>query len=165
MIVRREEERDFAEVYKVNSLAFEGNDEAKLVERLRKIPSCISLVAENDGRVVGHIAFSPVTLNAETVPFMGLAPMSVLPDVQNQGIGTRLVNQGLAECVETGVKAVFVLGHPTYYPRFGFEIAKHKGFSCEYPSPDEAFMVLELVPGALAEQSGLISYDPTFAES
>lgn len=163
MIIRKEEEKDFEQVYRVNLLAFGGEDEAKLVERLRTVSTCISLVAESDGMVVGHISFSPVTLNDEQVSFLGLAPMSVLPEFQNTGIGTALVKKGLTECEAAGCRAVFVLGHSTYYPRFGFETAKLRGFSCEYPSPDEAFMVLELVPGALAGKTGLIKYHPEFA--
>jgi len=90
--------------------------------------------------------------------------MSVLPELQNQGIGLKLVKEGLKAAAAAGFTAIFVLGHSHYYPRFGFETAKLRGFSCEYPSPDESFMVLELVPGALKGKQGVIKYGPEFAE-
>ena len=161
--IRREREQDFAEVYRVNSLAFEQEDEAKLVEKLRKNPH-ISLVAEADGKIVGHIFFSSMTLENEKTEFTGLAPMAVLPEFQNQGIGSKLVRGGLEVCAAEGFTAVFVLGHPDYYPRFGFETAKLKGFACEWDVPEEAFMVVELKKGALKNKSGLVKYQPEFAE-
>ena len=148
----------------MNSLAFETDDEAKLVDRLRYTDSHIALVAVARGQVVGHIMFTPVTLDGERTTFAGLAPMAVLPEYQNQGIGSRLVAEGLNECRDAGFTAVFVLGHPDYYPRFGFSTAKLKGFSCEYPAPDEAFMALELEMGALEGKNGLIRYNPAFNE-
>ncbi len=162
--IRREKEEDIPQVYQVNSLAFENEAEAKLVEKLRKAKTYIGLVAETDGKVVGHISFSAVTLEDETTDFLGLAPMSVLPDFQSQGIGSMLVKEGLKLCADEGFTAVFVLGHSHYYPRFGFETAKLRSFSCEYPSPDESFMVVELKPGALNGKQGLIKYGPEFAE-
>lgn len=164
MEIRKETEKDFSEVFQVVASAFENESEAKLVERLRNVEPFISLVAEKDGRIVGHIAFSAVTLDDEPTDFLGLAPMAVAPEFQNQGIGSRLVREGLKICADAGFTAVFVLGHPEYYPRFGFETAKLLGFSCEYPAPDEAFMVLELEKGALDGRKGLIKYRPEFAE-
>lgn len=162
--IRPETEEDFQQVYRVNTLAFEGETEAKLVEKLRKVESYIALVAETDGKIVGHISFTPVTLNDEQTTFLGLAPMAVLPEYQNQGVGSKLVREGLKICAGKGFTAVFVLGHPTYYPRFGFETAKTKGFFCEYEVPDEAFMVLELETGALQGKQGVIKYVPEFAQ-
>lgn len=164
MEIRPEEERDFSQVYRLNSLAFEGEAEANLVAKLRKAKIYFSLVAEIDGKIAGHIAFSTVTLNDEPAKFLGLAPMSVAPEFQNQGIGSILVLEGLEMAANQGFAAVFVLGHSHYYPRFGFKTAKPKGFSCEYTSPDEFFMVIELEPGALAGKQGLIKYGPEFAE-
>lgn len=163
--IRPEQAEDFAQVYRVNALAFETEDEAKLVEKLRKVEPHISLVAETDGKIVGHIFFSPMTFENEKTDFLGLAPMAVLPEFQNQGIGSKLVREGLQTALEKGFTAVFVLGHPNYYPRFGFETAKTKGLTCEYDVPDEFFMVLELEKDALKGKRGLVKYCPEFAES
>jgi len=122
----------------------------------------LSLVAEVDGAVVGHILFSPVTIETEasTKSAVGLAPMAVLPGHQRQGIGARLIERGLQELRRQGHTAVVVLGHPGYYPRFGFERASRFGLRCQFDCPDEAFMALELQPGALAEVRGLVRYRP-----
>ena len=162
--IRLEKEEDFAQVYRVNTLAFEREDEAKLVEKLRHVEPSISLVAESDGQVIGHIFFSPMTFENERTGFLGLAPMAVLPEFQNQGVGSKLVREGLKQAGEQGFTAVFVLGHPEYYPRFGFETAKTKGFFSEYDVPDEVFMVIELENGALERKAGLVKYRPEFAE-
>jgi putative acetyltransferase len=163
--IRRELPEDYAAVYRVNTLAFGLEEEAALVDRLRAVQPHLSLVAVDDGQVVGHIFFSPVSVESEDVKFMalGLAPMAVLPAYQNQGIGSQLVRHGLKECEREGHEIVFVLGHPDYYPRFGFSVAKAKGFSCEYPAPDEAFMVAELKPEALNGRRGLVKYNAEFA--
>jgi putative acetyltransferase len=166
IIVRAETPEDVAAVRRVNELAFGRAEEAALVDALRAA-ACphISLVAEAEGQVVGHIFFSPVTLETEdrAPAMLGLAPMAVLPEYQNQGIGSHLVREGLNECRRTGCDAVVVLGHPEYYPRFGFVPASRKGLRCEYPAPDEAFMVLELTPGGLSAQ-GLVKYRPEFGD-
>lgn len=164
MEIRREAEKDFSDVFQVVSAAFGNESEAKLIERLRNAEPFISLVAAREGEIVGHIGFSALTLDDEPTDFLGLAPMAVAPEFQNQGIGSNLVREGLKLCADAGFTAVFVLGHPEYYPRFGFKTAKLSGFSCEYPAPDEAFMVLELEKGALAGRKGLIKYRPEFAE-
>lgn len=161
--IRREREEDFVEVYHINSLAFQQEDEANLVEKLRKKPH-ISLVAETDGKIVGHIFFSPMIFENKKTKFLGLAPMAVLPEFQNQGIGSKLVREGLKVCADEGFTVVFVLGHPNFYPRFGFETAKSKGFACEWDVPEEVFMVRELKKGALKDKKGLVRYQPEFAE-
>ncbi|HEY9404017.1 MAG TPA: N-acetyltransferase [Pyrinomonadaceae bacterium] len=166
IIVRAETPEDVVAVHQVNEAAFGRVEEAALVDALRAAARpYISLVAEVGGRVVGHIFFSPVTLETEERPhtLLGLAPMSVLPEYQNQGIGSRLVREGLSECRRAGCDAVVVLGHPEYYPRFGFVPASRNGLSCEYPVPDEAFMVAELTPGGLSAQ-GRVKYRPEFGE-
>lgn len=162
--IREEKTDDFADVYRVTALAFEREDEAKLVEKLRNAEFYFSMVAENDGQIIGQIAFTPVTLDDQKTSFLGLAPLAVSPEFQHRGIGSRLTEEALKICAGKGFTAVFVLGHPRYYPRFGFEVAKFRGFSCEYPSPDEAFMVLELAQGALEGKKGLVRYSPEFAE-
>lgn len=165
LLVRKEIEGDESAVRRVNELAFGGTSEAVLVDALRKNPQPhISLVAELDGEVVGHIFFSPVRIESDSTSFtaLGLAPMAVLPELQNRGIGSELVRQGLKACFEMNEKVVLVLGHPEFYPRFGFVPAKSKGLSCEYPVPDEVFMVAELEEGALSERVGLVKYSSEF---
>ena len=117
--------------------------------------------------MVGHIFFSPVSIESAASSFtaIGLAPLAVLPEFQRQGIGSLLVQHGLKECLRLGFPVVVVLGHPRYYPRFGFSPAKSKGLDCEYPVPDEVFMVAELSPGALRGRTGLVKYRPEFADA
>ena len=125
----------------------------------------VSLVAEDDpGQLAGHIMFSPVSLagQGETV-LMGLAPMAVLPAQQNTGIGSALVEAGLEACSELGAGAVVVLGHPDFYPRFGFTPASGFGIDSEYDVPDEVFMAQELQPGGLSGLSGRVQYHAAFA--
>ena len=163
--VRAEAAADIPAVHRVNELAFGRPGEADLVDALRAAARpYISLVAAEEGQVVGHIFFSPVTLEAEDSggAILGLAPMAVLPEHQRLGIGSQLVRAGLEECRRTGCDAVVVLGHPEYYPRFGFVPASRKGLRCEYPVPDEVFMVTELRPHALSRQ-GLVKYRPELA--
>ena len=166
--VRAEIAEDIPAVRRVNELAFGRPNEAALVDALRAAASpYISFVAVEDGRVVGHIFFSPVSIGSgESAPqAMGLGPMAVLPEYQRRGVGSRLVRAGLEECRRVGCNVVVVLGHPEYYPRFGFVPASRKGLRCEYPVPDEAFMVAELEPEALGGRRGLVKYRPEFAET
>lgn len=164
--IRRETEEDYPAVFRVNELAFESDGEPNLVEQLRAKPH-VSLVAAEGEKVVGHIFFSDARIEAadgSETRTTSLAPMAVLPKYQNQGIGSKLVEAGLKACAEEGRDAVFVLGHKDYYPKFGFEIAAGKGFSCQFEVPDEHFMVIELKEGALAGKSGKIMYPPEFSE-
>ena len=166
VVVRCEEPGDGPAVHRVNALAFERPNEARLVDALREAARpYISLVALDGARVVGHILFTPVAVESAsgTWTALGLAPMAVLPECQRRGIGSRLVHAGLAACARQGYLVVVVLGHPNYYPRFGFVRAAAKGLRCEYSVPDEAFMVAELLPAALAGRAGLVKYRPEFA--
>lgn len=163
-VIRPEEPRDRAVVRAINEAAFGQPAEADLVEALhRDGAAVVALVAESDDTLVGHILFSPVSVEPDTtVRLVGLAPMAVMPEHQRHGIGTLLVREGLARCRATGAQAVVVLGHPEYYPRFGFRPAQAFGLRCEYDVPPEAFMALELVPGSLGQVRGMVRYHPAF---
>jgi putative acetyltransferase len=168
VIVRAETREDYPAVHKVNELAFGSPNEAVLIGKLRAVADpYISLVAEKAGQVVGHIFFSPVSIEISDSASLalGLGPMAILPDHQKQGLGSQLVREGLKECLRIGCEVVVVVGHPDYYPRFGFVSAKQKGLSCEYPVPDEVFMVLELKPAAPDGRRGLVKYLPEFNDA
>jgi len=165
--IRAEDPSDCAAIRRVNMAAFGRPNEADLVDALREAARpYVSLVAVEGVRVVGHILFTPVVIESEGPPYfaLGLAPMSVVPECQGRGIGSQLLREGLKECTQQGHTVVVVLGHPHYYPRFGFVPATAKGLRCEYPVPDDVFMVMELTPGGLQGRTGLIRYRPEFAE-
>lgn len=161
MIIRPETASDIAQIHDVNERAFERAVEADLVDALREQATpFLSFVAEDDGAIIGHICFSPVTIDRANGQIMGLAPMAVAPERQNQGIGSQLVRFGLDECRRAGVAAVVVLGHPEYYPRFGFRPASTVGLRSEYDVPDPVFMVLALTPDV--DLSGVARYHDAF---
>ena len=128
----------------------------------------VSLVAVVEGRLAGHILFTPVQIEdsskPDQQPAMGLAPMAVDPEFQRQGIGSQLVRAGLQACRDIGQAVVFVLGHPEYYPRFGFRPAAPLGLHYQDHSFDHAFMVAELEPEALQGRRGWVRYMPAFEE-
>lgn len=158
---------DHPAIRRVVESAFGQPGEADLVEALRKhAHPHISLVAVSDGVVVGHIFFSPVSIESEGDAFsaMGLAPLAVLPHYQNKGIGSELVTAGLKACKLLGHDVVVVLGHAHYYPRFGFVPASRLGIRSEYDVADDVFMVAELTKGALRGRKGLVKYHPEFSK-
>ncbi len=163
--IRTEGPQDAAAIHAVNERAFGQRTEADLVDALRR--TCddrLSLVAEDSG-IVGHILFTPAIVESagRRVVGMGLAPMAVIPEHQRQGIGSALVTRGVALLRERGCPFVIVLGHPTYYPRFGFERASVHGLVSQWPGvPDEAFMVLILDPDAMIGMSGVVRYRADF---
>ncbi len=179
-LIRSETPADYATVFDVNLLAFGRPDEANLVDAVRpraghspglSVDPLISLVAELDGRVIGHILLSPVTVTVVEVtgksrkwPAMGLGPLAVIPDYQRQGIGSQLILAGLDGCRQIGQDIVFVLGHPDYYPRFGFEPATAKGLHYHQDELAPYFFVIELAPAALAGRTGRVRYLPAFEE-
>lgn len=150
-------------IRQVNEAAFGSSDEANLVDALRAdLVVLLSLVAELDGRVVGHILFSRMSIETPTgaVPAVALAPMAVLPPFQRQGIGGRLIRHGLDALRGLNERIVIVVGHATYYPRFGFSAEKAR--SLENPFPPDVFMALELSPGALDRVGGPVRYPHAF---
>jgi putative acetyltransferase len=156
-----------AAIRRVNELAFGRAAEADLVDALRAHGRIsLSLVAERGGEVVGHILFTRVLIESDTewTVGVGLAPIAVLPAHQEMGIGSLLARAGLAECRRAGHGCVVTLGHPAYYPRFGFVPARRHGLAWEHPAPAEAFMVLPLRAGAIPAGGGLVRYAPEFGQ-
>ncbi len=163
--VRPETPADYTAVEQLTYDAFNHDAEVRLIKTLRQQPGSISLVAGQHGKLVGHILFSVAHLadHAE-ITLMALAPMAVTNVLQHQGIGSALVRAGLELCRERGAAAVVVLGHPDYYPRFGFSPASHFNLRCPWQVPDNTFMLLPLNPAALKGRSGQVLYHPAFAE-
>jgi putative acetyltransferase len=165
--IRCERPEDYPRVRHVNEQAFGQPIEADLVEKLRDAcADAVSLVAEDD-TIVGHILLTPVVVEGAERPVlgMGLAPIAVLPDRQRQGIGTQLVRRGLAILRERGCPFVVLVGHPEYYPRFGFEPCSAHGITSQWEGiPDKAFMILVLDAHAMAGVSGVAKYRKEFNE-
>lgn len=164
--IRPEQPGDAASVHKVNEIAFDRPAEANLVDILRAAcPEAVSLVVAEEDRIVGHILFTPVAASAggQQVRGMGLAPIAVLPDHQRQGVGSRLIRAGLEILHRRHCPFVIVLGHPEYYPRFGFSPASGSGLACQWEGvPDEAFMALILDKAVMAGVSGVARYRAEF---
>ena len=165
MIVRPETPADHDQIARLLTDAFGGPAEARLVDLLRAGPAYVpelALVAEVDGSVVGHILFTVVTVDG--VPALALAPMAVTPSRQRTGIGSALVRAGLTRAEARPEAAVIVLGHPDYYPRFGFQRARAFGIEPPWPGvPDEAFLVWPL-PAYSEACRGVVVYPPAFDE-
>jgi putative acetyltransferase len=165
VVIRERAPADDDAIRRLNDAAFGGTVESRLVEDLRAARlAAVELVAVEGDEIVGHILFSAlvVTVDGEAVPTLALAPMVVRPDKQRRGIGSGLVRAGLELARQGEWWAAIVLGHPGYYPRFGFsaELARR----LEAPFSGEAFMALELVPGALAGKNGRVVYPPAFGK-
>lgn len=169
MTIRAEGAEDREGIDRLNREAFGRENEARLVEALRRSPAFIpelSLVAVEEGQLLGHILFTRIVINTPRGPVaaLALAPMAVLPPRQRSGIGASLVRTGLDECRRLGHNLVIVLGHPEYYPRFGFVPAAPRGIRSPFEVPDDDFLVLELAPGALRGIEGEVVYPPEFDE-
>jgi len=158
-----QDEEETAAIRRINEIAFGGNEEAELVDNLRTTEAVlVSLVAINEGQLVGHVLFSRMSIQTAecSVPAVALAPIAVLPDFQRKGIGEKLIRHGLDLLRSSGEQIVIVVGHPDYYPRFGFSVEKARDL--QSPFPPEAFMALELSEGALAGIRGKVRYPPAF---
>lgn len=173
VIIRKETPEDYTSVIELTAKAFESmsfsdGDEDELVERLRKAPTFISdlsLVAELDGQVVGHILFSPLVIDNGQQQFQSLVlgPVSVLPEYQKRGIGGQLIRAGHQKAKELGFQSVILIGHPEYYPRFEYKPASTLGIKTHYELPsDDVFMAVELTEGALSNVSGMVVFPPEF---
>jgi len=165
--IRSEETKDFPMIWQINKAAFDRDAEADLVNNLRNAGAVtLSLVADSFGQLVGHIMFSPMVIATDRgeIPAVGLGPMAVLPGFQNRGVGSQLVRTGLERLKEMGHQIVIVLGHPWFYPRFGFQPSQPLGIRWENNVPDEVFMVMPLRDGALEGIRGVARYHPAFAD-
>lgn len=162
--IRPEKPADILAITSVHQAAFHDEGESRLVELLRQNGKAeISLVAEADGQVIGHLLFSPVTIAGSDhgLRGLGLAPVGVLPACQKQGAGTGMIQLGLKMANLRGYDYCIVLGDPAYYQRFGFQTAALFGLENEYGAHEE-FMALEFRRGCLSEVAGLVQYAPEF---
>lgn len=167
--IRRERPEDIPGIRDVNDRAFGRSEESTVVDRVREAcEGVVSLVAVLEGQVVGHVLFSPARIEIGTgrdVFGMGLAPLAVLPEYQRQGIGMELTAAGLVAIRQTACTFVIVLGHPDYYPGFGFEPASRRGIRCKWDVPDAAFMVLVMNEAAMSGVCGLAHYRPEWDDA
>lgn len=168
MEIRPEHIEDYDAVYALNNLAFGQANEAKLVDLLRDSDAFIpelSLVAVLDKKIVGHILFSEIQIENEQKKItksLALAPMAVLPEFQQKGIGSQLITTGLDTAKNLGYKSVIVLGHEQYYPKFGFEPAVKWNIRAPFDVPSNAFMAIELVMDGLKNVNGTVKYPKAF---
>jgi putative acetyltransferase len=168
IVIRDERPADHASVYDLQAAAFGQRGEADLVVALRRdAEPQLSLVAERAGRVIGHVFVAPVQIGRgpEAPEFGGLAPIGVWPEFQRSGAGSALIRAGLARCPALGWHAVFLVGNPAYYRRFGFEQVAARGFHYKHPHFNPALQAIELTPGALAHLTGEVVYHPAFDDT
>lgn len=168
LILRGERSTDFNDIYEINKLAFGREDEAKLINALRKTRNYVkgfSIVAVQEDKIVGHAIFTHAAIMNHGKRFncLALGPMAVHPEQQRKGIGKKLVEEGILRAKENNFKAIVVLGHSEYYPQFGFIPASTKKIRTRFSVPDENFMVMELNPNALKGITGLAEYAKEFA--
>ena len=161
--VRDERPEDIPAIHALNKQAFDQEQEANIVDALRKNGAAkLSLVATLHGQVVGHVMYSPITI-AGKHEGAALGPMSVLPQYQSKGIGSRLVREGNERLKQAGCLYIIVLGHAEYYPRFGFKPASQFGVTCEWGVPDNVFMLLVLDEARMRGVSGKSRYRSEFS--
>ncbi len=166
VVLRGERETDFKDIYELNTRAFGSEAESKLIDELRKTRSYIkglSIVAVWEEKVIGHamLTHAYVVNQGRRFNCLALGPMAVAPEYQRRGNGTKLVDEAILRAKECGYKAVIVLGHTNFYPRFGFIPASTKKIRSRF-SNDDSFMVLELIPNALKGITGLAEYAKEF---
>jgi putative acetyltransferase len=167
-VIRQEQQKDIAAIREVNDQAFGRAQEGEIIDQLRAgCKEVVSLVATEGERIVGHILFSPAAIetDAEEVKGMGLAPMAVLPEYQRKGVGAMLVQKGIEKIKQMDYPFIIVLGHPEYYPRFGFEQASIYGIKSQWDVPDEAFMVMILDDAVMSGVSGTGKYREEFHQA
>lgn len=164
--IRPESPDDATAVRAVNLAAFPSAAEADLVDALRdSLDEWLSFVAVQDERIVGHLLFTPVALEPsprKALRILGLGPMAVDPDAQGHGIGSTLVDAGLSEITRAGADGAVVLGHPEWYPRFGFLPAGHFRLKLGLEAPPEAFLALEFASGVFPRDGAVVHYHPLF---
>lgn len=164
--IREEKPEDVVAIHQVNEEAFGQHQEGRLIDLLRaNSGALLSLVAAVDRRVVGHILCSPVRVNSgpNELHGAGLGPIAVLPELQRKGIGSKLIAEEINRLRESRCPFIVVLGHPEYYPCFGFVPASRYGVRCQWEVPDEAFMLLPLDVSKLNAMSGLARYRDEFS--
>ncbi|MCG8081121.1 MAG: N-acetyltransferase, partial [Candidatus Thiodiazotropha taylori] len=161
------EAKDREAIHQLNSVAFDNGPEAMLVDKLRMgCEDYLSFVAVEEGSVIGHILFTPASMEDSSAVGMGLAPMAVLPSHQGEGIGSRLVRYGLEYLRDAGCPFVIVLGHPDYYPRFGFELASKYQIHSQWEGvPDDAFMIAVFDQAVIPRHGGVARYRDEFDEA
>ncbi len=169
ILIRKETPDDFRQVARLIEMAFGQKKEAVLVEKLRhnkKYNSNLSIVAEYNERVIGHILFFPIVIRTQEteIESLALAPLSVSPEFQKMGVGRRLIEDGLRKAREIGYTSVIVLGHPEYYSKFGFVPARKWGIFAPFEVSADAFMGIELQADALLDASGVVEYPEEFLE-
>lgn len=167
LLIRTEIASDFPAVKFIHDLAFGGNYESILVEKLRIGPDFVpelSLVAESNGRILGHILFYPVHINDGHVLHTSLAlgPLSVHPAYQKKGIGGALITEGLKRAGAKSYRSVMVMGHTDYYAKFGFRKASLFGIRSGFSAPEDTYLAIELIEGSLKNIKGLAEYPAQF---
>jgi len=164
-LIRDERPEDAEAVRAILVAAFGRGAEGRLVERLRASGKIVcALVADEKGRVLGHMVLSRIAIESggSEIPVLALAPLAVMPAFQRLGIGSALVSAGLERCRTKRHTRVLVVGDPVYYSRFGFVPASRFGLKCSFPAAEEGFMAIELDPGAFAQVSGVVRYGHEF---
>jgi putative acetyltransferase len=161
-VVREEQPDDIPSIREVNQRAFGQDQEANIVDALRANGAALlSLVATVEGRVVGHIMYSP--LRVDDLIGAALGPMAILPEYQRRGVGTSLVEAGNRQLSQQGLPFIVVVGHPEFYPRFGFTPASRRHISSEWSLPDEVFMILVLDEARMSGVTGVARYRDEFS--
>ncbi len=161
--LRPEQPSDIAAIHEVNHLAFGQPLEGQIVDALRANNAVtLSLVAIVENQIVGHILYSPLSIDDKIIG-AGLGPMAVLPNHQRRGIGSQLITAGNQQLKAAGCPFIVVLGHPDYYPRFGFTPASPRGITCQWDVPNDVFMLLILDEAKMHGLSGLAQYRPEFS--